>query len=160
MSWARTDITTFVLVCGDRDFIPIVKRLQQRGKNVHVIGLPASTSRDLQNFVGGNYSAVEELLGIIPAKGGGAPKGIKDDGTISAEAVVAKLAGVEGRLSFVSVSHFLKNILEGDYSAKSAAFNRAVELKFIETYQIPNPKSKEHPTTCCRIAAKKDGGTT
>ena len=28
MASARPDITTFVLVCGDRDFIPIVKRLQ------------------------------------------------------------------------------------------------------------------------------------
>ena len=73
MAWSRQDIGTFVLVCGDRDFIPIVKRLQQKGREVHIIGLRASTSRDLQNFVGQNYMAVEELLGIIPAKGQAAP---------------------------------------------------------------------------------------
>ena len=154
MAWTRTDIEQFVLVCGDRDFIPVVKRLQQKGKGVHVIGLRVSTSRDLLNFVGGNYSAVEELLGIIPAKTVAVPKAASDD-KLSTEAVCAKLAEVEGRMRFVSISHFLKNIIEGeDYSEKSAAFNKAVALGLIETYQIPNPKSADHPTTCCRAAQK------
>lgn len=62
MSATRPDITTFVLVCGDRDFIPIVKRLQQKGKQVHIIGLRASTSRDLQNFVG---SGIPLKIGFV-----------------------------------------------------------------------------------------------
>ncbi len=155
MSWTKTDIEHFVLVCGDRDFIPVVKRLQQRGKTVHVIGLRVSTSRDLMNFVGSNYSAVEELLGIIPAKGVVAAKA-REDATLSMETVCAKLADFEPRLKFVAVSHFVKNILEGEQSEKSAVFNRAVAAGLIETYQIPNPKSQEHPTTCCRLAKKKD----
>ncbi len=152
MARDRTDIQSFVLVCGDRDFIPIVKRLQQMGRTVHVIGLRASTSRDLQNFVGSNYSAVEELLGIIPAKGAAVPT--RSFEAISVESVCAKLAGAEQRLPFVSVSHFIKNILEGEFAEKSAAFNRAVEQGLIDLHQIPNPKNSQYPTTCCRLRPK------
>jgi uncharacterized LabA/DUF88 family protein len=155
MATTRSDITGFVLVCGDRDFIPIVKRLQQKGKEVHIIGLRASTSRDLQNFVGSNYTPVEELLGIIPAKPQGqtaAAPTRPQDAVISTDGVCTKLASIEGRLAFVSVSHFLKNVLEGDnFSEKSAAFNLSVEQGLIEVYRIPNPKAPEHPTSCCRL---------
>jgi len=152
MSASRQDISTFVLVCGDRDFIPIVKRLLQKGKQVHIIGLRASTSRDLQNFVGSNYTAVEELLGLIPAKGQTPPPLHPKDIQVSVEGVCAKLASIELRLPFVSVSHFLKNILEGnDFSEKSAAFNRAVEQGLIAVYKIQNPKAPDRPTSCCRL---------
>jgi uncharacterized LabA/DUF88 family protein len=154
MAANRNDITKFVLVCGDRDFIPIVKRLQQKGKEVHIIGLRASTSRDLQNFVGSNYTAVEELLGIIPAKPQTALPARSQDAAISSDGVCTKLASIEGRLAFVSVSHFLKNVLEGDnFPEKSAAFNLSVEQGLIEVYKIPNPKSAERPTSCCRLMA-------
>jgi uncharacterized LabA/DUF88 family protein len=154
MSASRPDITTFVLVCGDRDFIPIVKRLQQKGKEVHIIGLRASTSRDLQNFVGSNYTAVEELLGIIPAKPQAQVASAQRQGGISVEEICIKLASVENRLAFVSVSHLLKNMMEGDdFSEKSAAFNLAVERGLVEVYKIPNPKSAERPTSCCRLTA-------
>jgi uncharacterized LabA/DUF88 family protein len=149
----KEDFETFVLVCGDRDFIPVVKRLLQKGKVVHVIGLRVTTSRDLQNFVGGKYTAVEDLLGIIPAKEGTAHP-VETDETISVETIVAKLEGAENRLNFVAVSHFLNNIVEGLFPAKSRAFNNAVEQGLIELHTIANPKNPEHPTKCCRL--KKD----
>jgi hypothetical protein len=146
----RKDFETFVLVCGDRDFIPVVKRLQQAGKTVHVVGIRATTSRDLQNFVGGRYTAVEELLGIIPAKKG-EPHPVAIDEAISIETIMQKLRAAEARLKFVSVSHFLNNIVEGVFSQKSLAFNKAVEQGLIELYHIPNPKNVDHPTKCCRL---------
>jgi hypothetical protein len=146
----RTDFDTFVLVCGDRDFIPVVKRLQQKGRTVHVIGIRATASRDLQNFVGERYTPVEELLGIIPAKRG-APQPFPIDEGISIETILSKLGAAENRLKFVAVSHFLNNIVEGVFSQKSLAFNRAVELSLIELHQIPNPKNPDHPTRCCRL---------
>jgi uncharacterized LabA/DUF88 family protein len=146
----RPDIESFVLVCGDRDFIPVVKRLQQKGRTVHVIGIRVTTSRDLQNFVGGRYTAVEELLGIIPAKKG-PPQGRAIDEGISIETILSKLDAAEQRLKFVAVSHFLNNIVEGLFSQKSLAFNKAVEQGLIELRQIPNPRSADHPTKCCRL---------
>jgi uncharacterized LabA/DUF88 family protein len=153
MSTNRSDIETFCLVCGDRDFIPIIKRLQQKGKLVHVIGLRASTSRDLQNFVGKNYSVVEELLGFVPAKSV-ASAGSRAIEVIPVEVVCAKLAAAEERYKFVAVKHFLKSLLEGEQSAKTAAFNRAIDEGLIELYKIPNPNNPDHPTTCCKLKKK------
>jgi hypothetical protein len=147
----RLDIETFVLVCGDRDFIPIVKKLQQRGRKVHVIGLRVTTRRDLQNFVDSNYTAVEDLLGIIPVKKTSAQPTMHMPETISVEAIAAKLASTEKRPNFVAVSHFLNNIVEGEFSEKSVAFNEAVEQGLVELYQIPNPKNAQFPTKCCRL---------
>jgi uncharacterized LabA/DUF88 family protein len=148
----RQDLQTFVLVCGDRDFIPVVRRLQQKGKTVHIIGLRVSTSKDLENFVGGKYTAVEELLGIIPAKRAAAPaQAAPVDEAISIETIIAKLDAAEKRLKFVSVSHFLNSIVEGNFSAKSLAFNKAAEQGLIDLHQIPNPKNPLHPTKCCRL---------
>jgi uncharacterized LabA/DUF88 family protein len=147
----RADLKAFVLVCGDRDFIPVVKRLQQKGIVVHIIGLRVTTSRDLQNFVGGKYTAIEDLLGIIPAKKSAPVSSAPPVESISVEAIVSKLGAAEKRLRFVSVSHFLKNIVEGEFSEKSMAFNKAVEQDLIELYKIPNPKDAEHPTKCCRL---------
>ena len=61
------------------------------------------------------------------------------------------VAAAEKRLKFVSVSHFLKNIVEGEFSEKSVAFNKAVEQDLIDLYKLPNPKDSEHPTKCCRL---------
>ena len=96
------------------------------------------------------YTAVEDLLGIIPAKRATAPP-VQMDQSISVETIVAKLSGAEGRLNFVAVSHFLSSIVEGDFSAKSLAFNKAVERGPIDLYQIPNPKNPQYPTKCCRL---------
>lgn len=48
----RPDIDMFVIVGGDRDYIPIVKRIHERGKEVVVVGFHTSTSGDLRNLVG------------------------------------------------------------------------------------------------------------
>ncbi|MGH2639401.1 MAG: NYN domain-containing protein [Rhabdochlamydiaceae bacterium] len=150
LSRDRGELEAFILVCGDRDFIPVVKRLQQKGVQVHIIGLRVTTSRDLQNFVGGKYTAIEDLLGLIPAKKS-APVPLGADEKISIETIICKLEAAQKRLSFVSVSHFLKNIVEGEFSEKSLTFNKAVEQELIELYKIPNPKDSDHPTKCCRL---------
>jgi hypothetical protein len=117
-----------------------VRRLQQRGKTVHIIGLRVSTGKDLENFLSGKYTAVEDLLGITPAKGATAPP-VQMDQSIPVEKIVAKLDGAERRLNFVAFSHFRNSIVEEDFSAKSLAFNKAVERGLIDLYQIPNPKN-------------------
>jgi uncharacterized LabA/DUF88 family protein len=149
MERSNQDIKTFVLVCGDRDFIPIVKRLQQRGKTVHIIGLKVTTSRDLQNFVS-SYTAIEELLGIIPTK-----KTItataQRTGITSPDIILSQLESAQKRLNFVSVKHFLNDIVKGEFSEKNAIFNAAVDAGLIELYSIPNPKNVEYQTKCCRL---------
>jgi hypothetical protein len=56
----REDITGFLIVGGDRDYIPIVSRIREKGKLVRIVGIPEATSGDLitiigrENFIDGN----------------------------------------------------------------------------------------------------------
>lgn len=51
----RRDIQTFVLIAGDRDYIPLIQHLKKRGKTVRVVGFPKSVSGDLLTIVGSDY---------------------------------------------------------------------------------------------------------
>ncbi len=49
---SRDDVERFILVAGDRDFIPIVRRVVEAGKQVRVAAFRASTSADLVEVAG------------------------------------------------------------------------------------------------------------
>lgn len=48
-------VDLFVFFTGDRDFLPIARRIRERGKRVIFVGVPATTSVDLLNIVGEEY---------------------------------------------------------------------------------------------------------
>jgi hypothetical protein len=49
---SRDDVERFILVAGDRDFIPIVRRVVEAGKQVRVAAFRGSTSADLVEVAG------------------------------------------------------------------------------------------------------------
>ncbi len=49
---SREDVERFILVAGDRDFIPIVRRVVEAGKQVRIAAFRASTSADLVEVAG------------------------------------------------------------------------------------------------------------
>jgi uncharacterized LabA/DUF88 family protein len=53
--YTRPDIDSFVLVCGDRDYIPVIQHLKKRAKTVRIVGFPGSISGDLLNVVGKEF---------------------------------------------------------------------------------------------------------
>jgi len=60
----REDIGVFALVGGDRDYIPVARRIRERGRRVCVVGARGSTSGDLVNAVGAaNFLDAEAILG-------------------------------------------------------------------------------------------------
>ena len=58
---SRNEIQNFLIVGGDRDFIPIVRRLLERGKGVHIAALETGMSGDLKALVG-----PDRFFGIEP----------------------------------------------------------------------------------------------
>ncbi len=60
---ADTNITTFVLVAGDRDFVPVAQRLQAAGRNVLAVAFRDHLSSHLLNYThGGEFIDAEDLL--------------------------------------------------------------------------------------------------
>ncbi|MGE3174938.1 MAG: NYN domain-containing protein [Planctomycetota bacterium] len=50
--YRRADIETFVIVAGDRDFIPIARQVLEEGRGLLVVAITDSTSGDLRMRVG------------------------------------------------------------------------------------------------------------
>ena len=60
---ARPELDMFVIVGGDRDYLPIVLRMRERLKHVLVVGFPTATSGDLRVVVGEeNFVRADSLL--------------------------------------------------------------------------------------------------
>lgn len=58
-------VTHFVIFSGDRDFIPLARRIRERGKEVVIVGSQSAMSGDLLELVGeDNYINLNELLDL------------------------------------------------------------------------------------------------
>ena len=63
--FTNTNISKFVLVTGDRDFIPLVSSIRQQGKEVYVIGIGGAASTHLAQSAD-EFVFYEQLVGRQP----------------------------------------------------------------------------------------------
>ncbi len=63
--FTNTNISKFVLVTGDRDFIPLVTSIRQQGKEVYVIGIGGAASTHLAQSAD-EFVFYEQLVGRQP----------------------------------------------------------------------------------------------
>ena len=62
--YTRPDIGTFILVAGDRDYIPVIQHLRRQARQVRVVGFRESVSGDLiQNLGKQHFINARDLLG-------------------------------------------------------------------------------------------------
>lgn len=73
MMLTRQELDMFVIVGGDRDYLPVVRRIREHMKRVVLVGFKGSASSDLKQVVGEeNFIAAEYLLPEAePSNGGG-----------------------------------------------------------------------------------------
>ncbi|GBC90594.1 MAG: NYN domain-containing protein [Fimbriimonadales bacterium] len=61
--YTRPDIQTFVLIAGDRDYIPLVQHLQRQARQVLIVSFRGNLSGDLLHIVGeSNFVDAEKLV--------------------------------------------------------------------------------------------------
>ncbi|KXK56293.1 MAG: NYN domain-containing protein [Chlorobi bacterium] len=53
--YTRPDITTFVIVCADRDYIPLVQHIKRQGRTVILATLRTCISPDMLQFIGPSH---------------------------------------------------------------------------------------------------------
>jgi uncharacterized protein (TIGR00288 family) len=63
--FTHTNISKYVLVTGDRDFIPLVNSIRQQGKEVYVIGIGGAASTHLAQSAD-EFVFYEQLVGRTP----------------------------------------------------------------------------------------------
>ena len=146
LMYNRDDVDVFVLVCGDRDMIQVIRKLRARGKQVYVVAVEKAMSKDLIGFANG-FSTVELLLGVTPA----APVGL--------EAMIRRLHTMEASMPFVGLKYFMKVLSGGEHSDQRIydLVNKAIADDILRTYQVPNPYDERFPTTACRLNFEHEG---
>jgi len=140
LMYTRPDIEAFILVCGDRDMIQVIRKLRSRGKVVHVVAVEKTMSKDVMSFV--NYfTTIETLLGIVPPT------------TYDMEMMIRRLDSAEVGKPFVGLKYFLRVLSGSDIVDRKTyeLVNQAISEGIIETYKVPNPKDELFPTTACRL---------
>lgn len=140
MMYTRPDIEVFILVCGDRDMIQVIRKLRARGKLVHVVAVEKTMSKDVMSFV--NYfTTIEALLGILPPA------------MYDMEMMIRRLDTAEYGKPFVGLKYFLRVLAGSDIVDRKTyeLVNQAISEGIIETYKVPNPKDELFPTTACRL---------
>lgn len=63
--YTRDEIDTFVLMAGDRDYIPVLQHLRKHAKIVQVVAFKENISGDLLTLVGEGYIDAFQCLGKI-----------------------------------------------------------------------------------------------
>jgi hypothetical protein len=143
--YTRLDIDYYCLVCGDRDVIQVIKKLHTRRKQVHVIGVERTTSKDLKQFADA-FSSVERILGIeeMTAKAG-------ETITPDLAFLIKKVNCLEqSRMAFVGLKLVTTRVLASLRDPQSVV-SQAISEGILETYKVPNPSNNDFPTTACRL---------
>lgn len=140
LMYNRPDIDVFILVCGDRDMIQVIRKLRSQGKTVHVVAVEKTMSKDVMSFVN-QFTTVEALLGILPPA------------MYDMEMMIRRLDAAEYGKPFVGLKYFLRVLAGSDIVDRKTyeQVNQAISDGTIETYKVPNPKDELFPTTACRL---------
>ncbi len=143
LMYTRDDIDTYVLVCGDRDLIQLIRKLHTRNKRVSVIGVSRTTSSDLVMFCD-TFTDIESLLGINPSR-------ILSLREAEMIALIQRLAVLQsGNLPFVGLKMLINRLLTG-FGDPQALINQAISEEILVTYSVPNPYKPEFPTTAVKL---------
>lgn len=147
LMYTRDDIDTYVLVCGDRDLIQLIRKLHTRNKRVSVIGVARTTSSDLVMF-SDTFTEIESLLGICPNRL--LPLNA-DQRESEMSALIQRLDTLQaGNLPFVGLKMLINRLLAGIGDPQSL-INQAIGEEIVLTYSVPNPHKPEFPTTAVKL---------
>lgn len=86
--FTNTNIAKFVLVTGDRDFIPLVNSIRQQGKEVIIIGIGGAASAHLAQSAD-EFVFYEQLVGKPSAAASAQPRVVANDRGRAPEEVTA-----------------------------------------------------------------------
>ncbi|HHY95180.1 MAG TPA: NYN domain-containing protein [Firmicutes bacterium] len=145
---ALTDSTynSFVLVGGDRDLIPLVRRLKSMGKTVVVIGVKVTTSQDLiETCTEQNFVSLESLWGLVPTETAAALFGL--------ESLIRLVADLENALPFIGQKYLAEKVLPKHVSQIEAyqLIGEAIDKNILVKYKVRNPNNQDRPTSAVRL---------
>ncbi|MFN4181686.1 MAG: NYN domain-containing protein [bacterium] len=162
--WKMPEMEEFILVSGDRDFLPILHKTLAQGKEVKVYTFRTSTGEILGRVMKWRISFLDESLGlervekpVVESRG---------EGAISPEEVewlLLLLERQERRLPFVGLKLFRDQVLAPFFTLYSGwsfeesteraqrLLQSAIDEGWITVYKVNNPQKPDFPTTAIKL---------
>ena len=162
--WKVPEMEEFLLVSGDRDFLPILHKTLSQGKEVKIFTFRTSTGEILERVMKSRIYFLDETLGLQKVE-----KPVVEsrrEGAISTEEVdwlILLLERQERRLPFVGLKFFRDQVLIPFFTLYSGwSFEEAAERAqsllqsgidggWITVYKVNNPLKPDFPTTAVRL---------
>lgn len=148
-------ISDFLFLSGDGDLRHIIRRLQMRGKTTRLLGFREHTNNFIQQMVT-RFDVLDEYPEIM-RQVTKTEKERRRGALLSNRAVhqvITHLDSCERTLNkeFIGLNYFRRRLLDRYPHAEiSDGLTEALECELIETFAVPNPDDKMHPTTACRL---------
>jgi len=147
LTYTRGEIDMFMLVCGDRDMIPLIKKLVSRAKQVEVVAVAKTLSRDLQDFVDSVHT-IEELLGVEPSE-------VKNG--LNRDIFIRRLQSLrdEAHMPYIVLKYFIGLFEKEGHDRQSVkdVINQAIREGLLRTRVVdnPDPAKREFPVTIVEL---------
>lgn len=149
--YTRPNVSNYILISGDYDFVPLVMRLHENSKRVCLSGIEARTSRELRALVNEDFVSIDELLGLKAL-------GIPQMPSVDWYALVKYLAQWEGgSMPFIGRKYFINKLppaILGRYcndDGRQMVVGEAIAAGIIELYYVENPKIPGTQTSAIKL---------
>ena len=155
--YSKPNISTFILISGDYDFVPLVMRLHENSKHICISGISARTSKELIQMVGSEFFiSIDELLGL---KALNVPK----LSTVDWQKFVTCLDQREkGKMPFIARKLFTTQIpstILGKYDSpegRQMVVGESLVAGITELYYVPNPVVTGTNTAAIKLNRNND----
>ena len=150
-------ITDYMFVSGDSDLRYVIKRLKYQGKNLKVMGFNISTSYFLKELVD-EFIPFDNYPWMLRK----VTKSEKEQMALSSisnrfvQIIIKEIKKLENEstYNFIGLNYFKKRLTDyhSDYKTEiSEAITMCIDNDILNTYQEPNPKDPNYPTTACKL---------
>ncbi len=149
-------ITEYLFISGDSDLRHVMKRLKMNGKTIRLASFKENTSQFIiemaNEFI--HLNDYPEILRKVT-------KSEKEQIAISlttdkyVQKVVRQLYTLMQKdLDFIGLNYFRKRLIDyysNEVTQMSDALTECLDYALLNTYQVPNVKDPDHPTTACTL---------
>lgn len=159
LMYENPHISDFMVVSGDGDLLHIIRKLRLKGKNIHVLGFKASTSRQVieavDTFTDINEFGTEFMRKITATDLEKRIRAALSDKWIRLVIQQIEHLNVESNKKFMGLNYLRTKLTEKyDSVPISEALTECLDIGLLETYPVENPRNSKNPTTACKLNYK------
>lgn len=152
------DIDRFIICSGDSSFVPVVRRIKARNKDVMIVAVGKTAARELVNQYG--ITPLESQFELKPIAEFFGFEKVAPQVSLDFSGLIGQLDKLETSLPFVGLKYFRDNFITPSMcgsdtrKAKESFLNEVISRDIIEVYHVKNPNNPTYKTAACKLNRK------